>query len=330
MYRNGYERMAEWTQGSAGHRAVKACSSTERSAEDAWRYFADMNRVQRKDERKREMKENRMRLAQSEKQDGRELRRRKRRRIALGVAAALIAVVAVGTIHYRQAGETNSNRFWIWEDRGDGGVNVAGQEADLLMLVNKDHALPENYLPRLHWLENKSCAVAEEMYPALKMMLTDGSEEGLQFVVASGYRDSEYQQKLLDEDIAASMESEGLSWQQAYDKETRETMPPGYSEHETGLAADIVSLDYQVLDARQENTPECRWLQENCSRYGFILRYPRGKEDITKVDYESWHFRYVGVEAAQEIMSRGITLEEYLGEAQDEESKSGNGNEGQL
>ena len=301
-----YER----AQGNVNHRAVKAYSSTDRSAEDAWSYFAAGDRAQKKRERRRELSENRLRLTESEKKEGRAQRRRKRRRVALGTAAALIAVAAVGATRYRRAGETSSGRFWIWEDRGDGGVNIAGQEADLLMLVNKDHALPDNYLPRLHWLENKSCAVAEEMYPALKMMLTDGAKEGLQFVVASGYRDSEYQQRLLDEDIAASMESEGLSWQEAYDKETRETMP-----HETGLAADIVSLDYQMLDAQQENTPECRWLQENCSKYGFILRYPRGKEDITKVDYESWHFRYVGAEAAQEITSRGITLEEYLEEA---------------
>ncbi len=292
MYKNGYEWTPEWMQGSGNHRLVKACSSTERNAEDAWKYFANgncvrkidpydmregpaqsagsyyagINRVQRKKEREQEMKENRERLAQSEKKDGHRLQRGRRRRVLLGVAAALIAVTVVGSMHYRQVGETNSGRFWIWEDRGDGGVNIAGQEADLLMLVNKDHALPDDYLPRLHWLENKSCAVAEEMYPALKMMLTDGTEEGLQFVVASGYRDSEYQQRLLDEDIASSMESEGLTWQQAYDKETRETMPPGHSEHETGLAADIVSLDYQVLDAQQEYTPECRWLQENCSK----------------------------------------------------------------
>ena len=271
-----------------------------------------MDRMQRKEERKRELAENQMLLAESEKQDGHELRHRRGRRIALGILAVLLAGVVAGTLRYRQAGETSSGLFWIWEDRGDDAVNMSGQEADLLMLVNKDHPIPKNYLPRLHWLENKSCAVAEEMYPALKMMLTDGSEEGLQFVVASGYRDSKYQKKLLEEDIAASMESEGLTWEQAYDQETRETMPPGHSEHETGLAADIVSLDYQVLDAQQEDTPECKWLQENCSKYGFILRYPRGKEDITKVDYESWHFRYVGVEAAQEIMSRGITLEEYV------------------
>ena len=76
---------------------------------------------------------------------------------------------------------------------------------------------------------------------------------------------------------------------------------------------DLVALDYQILDGGQEQTPENQWLQENCSRYGFILRYPERKEAVTDIHYESWHFRYVGVEAAQKIMSRGSTLEEYLG-----------------
>ena len=89
-------------------------------------------------------------------------------------------------------------------------------------------------------------------------------------------------------------------------------MPPGCSEHETGLALDIVSLDNQRLEEAQEETPENIWLRENCWKYGFILRYPRGKEDITGIDYEPWHFRYVGHAAAEEITRLGLTLEEYL------------------
>ena len=89
--------------------------------------------------------------------------------------------------------------------------------------------------------------------------------------------------------------------------------PAHYSEHETGLAVDIVSVANQRLDETQEDTAANRWLRENCADYGFILRYPRGKEDVTGFSYESWHFRYVGKAAAKEIMQRGITLEEYLG-----------------
>lgn len=192
------------------------------------------------------------------------------------------------------------------------GTDDTGASQDILILVNKDHPLSEDYQVQLHWLQNGSCAVSETMYDSLREMLTVGSEEGLEFVVASGYRSREYQEELLKEDIASSMESEGLTWQEAYDKETMETMPPGCSEHETGLAADIVSLGYQVLDGEQENTAENQWLQENCARFGFILRYPRGKEGVTGVSYESWHFRYVGTEAAGEITRKGITLEEYL------------------
>lgn len=190
---------------------------------------------------------------------------------------------------------------------------LEGQDG-LTVLVNKTHALRPGYETDLHWLENKSCAVAEVMYDSLKAMLTDGSEEGLEFVVASGYRSRERQQELLWEDIETAMETQGLSWQEAYNQETQETMPPGYSEHETGLAVDIVALDYQILDEQQEDTEENRWLQENCGKYGFILRYPRGKEEVTGVSYEAWHFRYVGQEAAQEITEKQITLEEYLGE----------------
>ena len=182
-----------------------------------------------------------------------------------------------------------------------------------LILVNKANPLPDDYEVDLHWLSNGTCAVASLIYEPLSEMLTDGSSEGLQFVVASGYRDRDLQQQLLDEDIEADMQNGGMSWQEAYDKETMETMPPGYSEHSTGLAVDLVALDYQILDGGQEQTPENQWLQENCSRYGFILRYPEGKEAVTDIHYESWHFRYVGVEAAQKIMSRGSTLEEYLG-----------------
>ena len=106
--------------------------------------------------------------------------------------------------------------------------------------------------------------------------------------------------------------SKGMDYEEAYNEATRQVMPPGYSEHETGLALDIVAADYQLLDDAQENTEENRWLRENCWKYGFILRYPKDKEDITQIDYESWHFRYVGTEAAEYIMKNNITLEEYI------------------
>lgn len=257
----------------------------------------------------------------------------RRQCMVLGAAAIILAASAAFSIYYdNRVANTGSG---ITKVGGDStGLYGADDEStyeeprimtqqdaeamnsseNLLLLVNKDNPLPENFSVDLHYLQNGACAVAECMYDALSRMLSDGSDEGLSFVVASGYRDTQLQQQLLEEDIAATMEREGVSYLEAYEKETRETMPPGYSEHETGLAVDIVSVYYQMLDDRQEMTQESRWLRENCSEYGFILRYPKGKEDITGIDYESWHFRYVGEEAAKEIMSRGITLEEYLEE----------------
>lgn len=238
-----------------------------------------------------------------------------------GIASALASVFWKYEAKRNQSSEVGLYTYICQQDREtelekDVGILPVQDERmqdTLLLLVNKTHKIPEGYEPELHWLNNGRCAVAEEMYDALSEMLTDGSDEGREFVVASGYRSQEMQEELLQEDIMADMLNLGFSYQEAYEKEIRETMPPGYSEHETGLAVDIVSLDYQILDEQQEWTEENRWLREHCSDYGFILRYPRGKEDITEVDYESWHFRYVGKEAAKEITEQGITLEEYVG-----------------
>ena len=87
---------------------------------------------------------------------------------------------------------------------------------------------------------------------------------------------------------------------------------PGTSEHQAGLAVDIVSVEYQVLDEGQEDTPLQQWLMAHCWEYGFILRYPTDKSDLTGVGYEPWHYRYVGEEAAKAITEQGICLEEYL------------------
>lgn len=240
-------------------------------------------------------------------------RRRKRRCMLLGIAGIFFAAVFLEQqIERHQSSEVGLHTYVSQLEKKIRSKQDGQEQDNLLVLVNKTHKIPENYEPELHWLSNGSCAVAEEMYAALSEMLTAGSEEGRQFVVASGYRSRETQQQLLEEDIADDILKLGLSYQEAYDKETRETMPPGYSEHETGLAVDIVALDYQILDEQQELTDENRWLQEHCSEYGFILRYPKGKEDITDIDYESWHFRYVGENAAKTITEQGITLEEYL------------------
>ena len=180
-----------------------------------------------------------------------------------------------------------------------------------ILLVNKDHPLKEDYEVELKWLSSGREQVAACMYDELVQMLSDGSKEGRAFVVSSGYRSPTYQQRLWDETIR-EWKHLGMSEENAI-KETSKTLAyPGESEHATGLAVDIVALDYQDLDNQQQYTSESIWLRENCHKYGFILRYPEGKEKITGIQYESWHFRYVGKEVATCIMENGITLEEFI------------------
>lgn len=186
-------------------------------------------------------------------------------------------------------------------------------EKEDIILVNKSHKQPEDYQVILKWLPDGENRAAEQAYGPLCDMLEAGRKEGLAFAICSSYRDVERQRALFEADMEALVRA-GYSYCEAYEEVAKETMPPGYSEHSTGLAFDIVALAYQLLDAGQEETPENIWLREHCAEYGFILRYPKGKEEITNISYESWHFRYVGVEAAKYIMEKGITLEEYLEE----------------
>ncbi len=185
--------------------------------------------------------------------------------------------------------------------------------AGSLILVNKDNPLPEDYEVELFTMYDKVNRAAKEAYQPLNDMLAAGRKEGLSFEICSSYRDVKKQEKLFNEDVEVEM-NKGLSYEEAYEEVARWTMPPGHSEHSTGLAFDIVALSYQLLDDGQANTAETLWLHEHCAEYGFILRYPEGKEEITHISYESWHYRYVGVEAAAYIMEHGITLEEYLEE----------------
>ena len=192
----------------------------------------------------------------------------------------------------------------------DNVIETAANVSELL-LVNKSHPLEESYQPDLTRIREYGVEVDSSIREPLMDMLAAGEKEGLSFWIASAYRSPERQRELLDEDIG-TLVRQGYSYSGAYEEVVKETMPVGCSEHATGLAVDIVARDYQILDEKQARTDEIIWLQQNCSQYGFILRYPEGKEDITKVSYESWHFRYVGTAAAQEIMSQGLTLEEYM------------------
>lgn len=196
---------------------------------------------------------------------------------------------------------------------GEGGASrAASGEADgLLLLVNPWTPLPEDFLPgELVPVQNDQ-AVDARAYPDLQDMLGDMSQAGLSPLICSSYRSQERQQELYDNKVQRVMD-EGVSLEAAQAEAARWVARPGTSEHQTGLAVDIVSLSNQMLDETQESTPEFQWLAENAWKYGFILRYPSDKSEKTGIAYEPWHFRFVGKEAAEEMHDLGLCLEEYL------------------
>ncbi len=177
-------------------------------------------------------------------------------------------------------------------------------------LVNEDHPLAEGYAPALTILSN-GLSFDSRAIDALETMLSDARAQGLLPLVCSAYRSVEKQETLFTRQVQKQM-ALGLSRTEAETEARRHVAFPGTSEHHLGLAADIVSASYQLLDDAQADTPEIRWLHAHCHEYGFILRYPEDKTEITGVSYESWHFRYVGKEVAREITENGLCLEEYL------------------
>ena len=179
-----------------------------------------------------------------------------------------------------------------------------------LILVNEDNPIPEKFEVELVKLTGGQKVDARIVEP-LDQMFTAMRKAGLSPMVCSGYRTIEKQFNLFEEDIRTQVRK-GSSYEQAFFKAKEETALPGASEHHTGLAVDIVGKSHQSLDQAQRNTKEAKWLLEHCAEYGFILRYPQNKTDITGIAYESWHFRYVGKEAAEYIMSEGIALEEFI------------------
>lgn len=182
-----------------------------------------------------------------------------------------------------------------------------------LLVVNGANPLPVEFeIPELTQLKGGH-AVDSRMYPALQQMMDDCRAAGLEPWICSSYRTSEKQEELFQNKVERLL-AVGYSEEGAREEAARWVARPGTSEHETGLAVDIVDKGYQILDRKQEQTPVQQWLMEHCARYGFILRYPTDKSELTGIGYEPWHYRYVGSEAAAAIMEQGICLEEYAAE----------------
>ena len=194
-------------------------------------------------------------------------------------------------------------------DFSSSGKIVFTQKADTpeLTLVNADHAVPPGWNVELTTLSNGE-QVASMIYPDLQEMFDDMRAQGIYPLVRAGYRSRETQEQVL-EDRIASYQSEGYSKSRARELALETVAEPGTSEHELGLAVDI-----NADDDRSTGDEVYAWLAENAYKYGFIQRYPEDKTEITGIDYEPWHYRYVGKSAAGEIYKSGECLEEYLGE----------------
>ena len=190
-------------------------------------------------------------------------------------------------------------------------VLAGNEDGWALALVNEAHPLDTSYVPaELVEIESER-SVDSRIAEPLKKMLDDGAAAGLDMYVTSAYRDYEYQRTVFN----ATMNDwigQGYKPLDAYDETRKSVAVPGTSEHATGLAVDIISADYKALDDRQGDTDEQKWLMEHCWEYGFILRYPQDKADVTGIIFEPWHYRYVGEAAAKETHEQGLTLEEYL------------------
>lgn len=180
-----------------------------------------------------------------------------------------------------------------------------------LVLVNPWHPLPEDYQFELTTVTGKY-KIDSRCADALGQFLADCKAAGHTPYICSAYRTWDDQVYLFDKKVNSFI-SKGYSEEEAKILAAKETAVPGTSEHQLGLAADILCQSRPWLDDGQANTATQKWLMANCHKYGFILRYPKGTTPITGIIYEPWHYRYVGVEIATEIMTKGITLEEYLG-----------------
>lgn len=246
--------------------------------------------------------------------------------IILGTAAGILFTVLIaGNIlskkeaAYKEVNadlEKKNQELQLQIDKNEAAHNntevLAGNEDGWsLILVNEEHPLASDYVPQEMVEVESERSVDVRIMEDLQQMLDDAAAEGLSMYVASAYRSYEQQWDVFN----ATMQdwiSQGYQPLDAYAETEKSVAVPGTSEHATGLAVDIIASEYEALDDQQGETAEQQWLMEHCWDYGFILRYPPEKADVTGIIYEPWHYRYVGKEAAKEIHEKNITLEEYI------------------
>ncbi|MDO5022061.1 MAG: M15 family metallopeptidase [Eubacteriales bacterium] len=203
-----------------------------------------------------------------------------------------------------------SASFPAWEFPLD--ARIVEDKTGLLVLTNKNSLIDADYVPtRLKEINlratNRGMELREEAAEALSNMFNSASQDGITLYVKSAYRSYQTQSTMYYNRLKKYGKDDGVV---AY---------PGSSDHQTGLACDILNYEWTQQDGMRPEfslTNEAKWLAENCADFGFILRYPEDKQDITGIIFEPWHFRFVGVEAAKYITENALTLEEFHMQAQ--------------
>lgn len=227
--------------------------------------------------------------------------------VIIALAATTGLLYALGVLNF--GGDTLG-------DSDQSAKKAALEEADargLLILVNKENPVGKDYKPddlqkMKHYVEDRPVYgryMRKEAADAFNRLVEAAEKDQVVIRMTTAYRSYDFQKNLFDNYVNQNGEEAA----------NRFSAKPGESEHQTGLAVDVSSpsVDYQLIDTYGK-TKEGRWLRDNAYRFGFILRYPEAKEDITGYQYEPWHLRYVGKFAAGEITTEGVTLEEYLEE----------------
>ena len=187
-----------------------------------------------------------------------------------------------------------------------------------ILMVNPWNTVPEGYEVQTtsvgggHYIAQEAAVDFSNMVYAMQ-------QQGLGPIITSSYRTGTRQQEIFDDRMAGYM-AQGMTEEEAYAKTATSVAIPGTSEHQLGLAMDMTDAYYNKLDEGQMETPTQLWLIENSWKYGFILRYPDGKSEITGIIYEPWHYRYVGKELAAELKELNLTMEEYLDQLTEDKS----------
>ncbi|MDL2220420.1 M15 family metallopeptidase [Eubacteriales bacterium OttesenSCG-928-N14] len=187
---------------------------------------------------------------------------------------------------------------------------IPADEAWMLILANADNPLPDGFAPQTAKAQGNYLMDARAVQP-MQQMIAAAKADGVTLNLTSAYRTKEYQQGLFDNKVQRLM-NVGKTREQAEAEAATVVALPGTSEHQTGLAVDIITPSYTTLDEGFANTDAFAWLQAHAAEYGFVLRYAKEKQDITGIIYEPWHYRYVGIEHAARMNENNWCLEEYL------------------